>query len=248
MEINQEFIDGLAVNEVEIMKRIAEDLKIRVNQVSAVVGLIAEGSTVPFISRYRKEMTGSLDEVQVRDVDHGFTSGKNLETRRLEIVRGIFDQGKLTEGLYVNIAKAATLTELEDIYAPYKRKKKTRGMVAQEKGLEPLADAMLEMSAAALRKKAEEFVKEDAENPALSVASVDDALQGAMDIIAERVSQDPANRASVKSFYLNDGRIIVKGVGDDEKKKTSTYQMYWDFAEPLSQVKPHRVLAINRGE
>ena len=248
MEINQEFIDGLVVNEVEIMKRIAEDLKIRVNQVSAVVGLIAEGCTVPFISRYRKEMTGSLDEVQVRDVDHGFSSGKNLETRRLEIARGIFEQGKLTESLYENIAKAVTLAELEDIYAPYKRKKKTRGMVAQEKGLEPLADAMTELDASALRAKAAEFVKEDAEHPELSVATVDDALQGAMDILAERVSQDPANRAAVKSFYLKDGRIIVKGVGDEEKKKTSTYQMYWDFAEPLSQVKPHRVLAINRGE
>ncbi|HCM25177.1 MAG TPA: Tex-like protein [Treponema sp.] len=248
MDINQQFIDGLAVNEIEIMKKIAEELKIRINQVSVVVGLIAEGSTVPFISRYRKEMTGSLDEVQVRDVDHGFSSGKNLETRRLEIVRGIFDQGKLTEALYGNVMKAATLTELEDIYLPYKKKKKTRGMAAQEKGLEPLADAMLELDAAALRAKAAEFVREDAENPALSVASVDDALQGAMDIIAERVSQDPANRATVKSFYLADGRVIVKGVGDDEKKKTSTYQMYWDFSEPLSQVKPHRVLAINRGE
>ncbi len=248
MEITQEFIDGLKVNEVEIMKRLAEGLGVRVNQVSAVVGLIAEGCTVPFISRYRKEMTGSLDEVQVRDVDHGFTSGKNLETRRLEIVRGIFEQGKLNEGLYGNIVKAATLAELEDIYAPYKRKKKTRGMAAQEKGLEPLADAMLELAAGALREKAAEFVKEDAEHPELSVASVDDALQGAMDIIAERVSQDPLNRASVKSFYLRDGRIIVKGVGDEEKKKTSTYQMYWDFSEPLSQVKAHRVLAINRGE
>ena len=248
MEISQEFIDGLVVNEIAIMKRIAEDLKVRMNQVSAVVGLLAEGSTVPFISRYRKEMTGSLDEVQVRDVDHMFSSGKNLETRRLEIVRGIFEQGKLTEALYDIVTKAATQTELEDIYAPYKRKKKTRGMVAQEKGLDPLADAMLELDAAALRAKAAEFVKEDAENPALSVASVDDALQGAMDIIAERVSQEPANRAAVKSFYLADGRIIVKGVGDEEKKKTSTYQMYWDFSEPLSQVKPHRVLAINRGE
>ncbi|GAB1483700.1 Tex family protein [Treponema sp.] len=248
MDINQEFIDSLTVNEVALMKRIADELSVRVNQVSAVVGLIAEGSTVPFISRYRKEMTGSLDEVQVRDVDHLFTSGKNLETRRLEIVKGIFDQGKLTEGLYDNITKAQTLTELEDLYAPYKRKKKTRGMAAQERGLEPLAEAMLELDATALRTKAEEFVKEDAENPALNVASVDDALQGAMDILAERVSQDPANRAAVKSFYLADGRIIVKGVGDEEKKKTSTYQMYWDYEEPLSQVKAHRVLAINRGE
>ena len=248
MELTQEFIDGLAVNEVALMKRIAEELKINLGQVSTVVGLFAEGCTVPFIARYRKEVTGSLDEVQVRDIDHLFNAGKNLENRRLEIIRGIFEQGKLTEGLYGNIRAAATLTELEDLYAPYKRKKKTRGMMAQEKGLEPLAEAMLELDAAALRKKAEEFVKEDAEHPELSVASVDDALQGAMDILAERVAQDPANRAVVKSFYLADGRLIVKGVGDEEKKKTSTYQMYWDYTEPLSQIKPHRVLAVNRGE
>lgn len=223
------------------MKGIAEHLTVNLGQVSAVVGLLGEGSTVPFIARYRKEMTGSLDEVQVRDVDHLFTSGKNLETRRLEIIRLIFAQGKLTEALYGNITKAATLTELEDIYAPYKRKKKTRGMVAIEKGLEPLAEAMRELEAAALVKKAAEFVRED-------VASAEEALQGAMDILAERCAQEPENRAAVKSYYAQDGRIIVKGLGDDEKKKTSTYQMYWDFTENLSRIKPHRVLAINRGE
>jgi len=248
MELTQEFIDGLAVNEVALMKRIAEELTINLGQVSTVVGLFAEGCTVPFIARYRKERTGSLDEVQVRDVDHLFTSGKNLEGRRLEIIRGIFEQGKLTEFLYESISKAVSLTELEDLYAPFKRKKKTRGMAAQEKGLEPLAEAMLELGAAALRLKAADFVKEDGEHPELSVASVDDALQGAMDILAERVAQEPANRAAVKSFYLADGRIIVKGVGDDEIKKTSTYQMYWDYTEKLSQIKPHRILAVNRGE
>ncbi|MDR1948191.1 MAG: RNA-binding transcriptional accessory protein [Spirochaetaceae bacterium] len=253
MEINQEFIDTLQVNEVGIMKSIAGALAISMGQVSAVVGLLEEGSTVPFIARYRKEKTGSLDEVQVRDVEHLFSSGKNLETRRIEIIRGIFDQGKLTEALYDNILKAATLTELEDIYLPYKRKKKTRGMIACEKGLEPLADAMTELENPALLAKAAEFVREDAENPALSVASVEEALQGAMDIIAERVSQSPENRAAVKSFYRADGRIIVKasqkpGIGDEEAKKTSTYQMYWDFTEALSRIKPHRVLAINRGE
>jgi uncharacterized protein len=143
MELNQEFIDGLTVNEVALMKRIAEQLAVTMGQVSAVISLLEEGSTVPFIARYRKEKTGSLDELQVRDVGHLFASGKNLETRRLEIIRGIFEQGKLTEPLYENIVKAATLTELEDIYAPYKRKKKTRGMIALEKGLEPLAEAML---------------------------------------------------------------------------------------------------------
>ncbi|MFP3041517.1 RNA-binding transcriptional accessory protein [Treponema primitia] len=248
MELTQEFIDGLTVNEVSIMKGIAERLGVNLGQVSAVVGLLGEGSTVPFIARYRKEQTGTLDEVQVRDVDHLFSSGKNLETRRLEIVRGIFDQGKLTESLYENITKAATLTELEDIYLPYKRKKKTRGMAAIEKGLEPLADAMLELKDAALVQKAAEFIREDAENPALSVATAEEALQGAMDILAERAAQEPENRAAVKSFYGKDGRIIVKGVGDEELKKTSTYQMYWDYTENLSQIKSHRVLAINRGE
>ncbi|MDR0878345.1 MAG: helix-hairpin-helix domain-containing protein [Treponema sp.] len=253
MELTAEFIEALTINEVSLMKGIAEELKVGLQQVSAVVGLLAEGSTVPFIARYRKEKTGSLDEVQVRDVDHKFSSGKNLETRRIEIIRLIFEQGKLTELLYGNILKAVTLTELEDIYLPYKRKKKTRGMIAAEKGLEPLADAMTELEAAPLLVKAAEFIKEDPEKPELSVASVEDALQGAMDIIAERISQESENRASIKSFYRKDGRIIVKasekpGKGDEEAKKTSTYQMYWDYTEPLSQIKSHRILAINRGE
>lgn len=248
MELNAEFIESLQVNEVALMKRIAEEMSINLGQVSAVIGLFAEGCTVPFIARYRKEKTGSLDEVQVREIDHRFTSGKNLEGRRIEIIRGIFEQGKLTEALYENITKAATLTELEDLYAPFKRKKKTRGMVAQEKGLEPLAQAMQELDAAALRKAAEAYVREDAEHPELSVPSVDEALQGAMDIIAEQVAQDPDNRSDIKKFYLADGRIMVKGIGDEEKRKTSTYQMYWDYTEQLSQIKPHRVLAINRGE
>jgi uncharacterized protein len=253
MELNQEFIDGLKVNEVRLMQKIAGDLSINMGQVSAVIGLINEGSTVPFIARYRKEKTGSLDEVQVRDITHLFSSGTNLETRRIEIIRGIFDQGKLTESLYENIVKAASLAELEDIYLPYKRKKKTRGMMAAEKGLGPLAEAMKELEAAALLAKALEFIKEDTEHPELSVASVENALQGAMDIIAEEVSQESENRADIKSFYLADGKIIVKGSGkagsgDEEAKKTSTYQMYWDYTEPLSQIKPHRILAANRGE
>jgi uncharacterized protein len=248
MELNQEFIDGLKVNEVALMKRIAEQLAVSPGQVSAVISLLEEGSTVPFIARYRKEKTGSLDEVQVRDVDHLFSGGKNLETRRLEIIRGIFEQGKLTEPLYENIVKAATLAELEDLYAPYKRKKKTRGMIAAEKGLEPLAEAMTELEAEPLLVRAAEFVTVNAENPELSVASAEEALQGAMDIIAERIAQDPENRAAVKSFYLGDGRIIVKGAGDEEAKKISTYQMYWDYTESLSRIKAHRVLAINRGE
>lgn len=251
--MNEEFINGLAINEVTLIKKIAGELTINPSQVSAVIGLLNEGSTVPFIARYRKEKTGSLDEVQIRDIEHLFSAGKNLETRRIEIIRGIFEQGKLSDALYGNIIKASTMAALEDIYAPYKRKKKTRGMIAAEKGLEPLAAAMKELSENLLREKAAEFIREDAENPTLSVETVDDALQGAMDIIAEEVSQESENRGAVKSFYLHDGRIIVKavekaGVDSEEAKKTSAYQMYWDYTEPLSRIKAHRILAINRGE
>ena len=163
MEFTQEQIDALVVNEVSIMKRIADELNIRVQQVSAVISLVNEGCTIPFISRYRKEAHGSLDEIQVRDCDHLFKSYTNLETRRLEIVKGIFSQGKLNESLYDAVMNAKTLTELEDLWAPFKKKKKTRGMLATERGLEPLAEAMLEMNDSEIEKKAEEFVKTDAE-------------------------------------------------------------------------------------
>ena len=248
MEFTQEMIDGLVVNEVDIMKKIAEELNIRIPQVGAVISLVNEGCTIPFISRYRKEAHGSLDEVQVRDCDHKFKSYSNLENRRLEIIRGVFAQNKLTEHLYNAVMDAKTLTELEDLWAPFKKKKKTRGMVAQEKGLEPLADLMLELSDSELEEKAKDFVKENAETPELSVASVEDALAGAKDIIAERVSQESENRAKVLDFYLSTGTMKVKGVGDDEAAKTSVYQMYWDYEEALNQIKPHRILAINRGE
>jgi uncharacterized protein len=248
MELNEEFIAGLKLDNAAIMNRIASELTIRVSQAAAVVELTAEGCTVPFISRYRKERTGELDEVQVRDVVHKHTSFVNLETRRIEVIQGIFAQGKLTEELYRNIGKCATLTEIEDIYAPYKRKKKTRGMLAVEKGLEPLAELMLTADAEAVRAKAPEFVTENTENPELSVPTAEDAIKGAMDIIAERVSQDPENRAVVKKLYLHTGFLVVKGVGDDKKKESSTYQMYWDYKEPLASLKPHRVLAVNRGE
>ena len=248
MEFTQETIDALAVNEVEIMKKIADEINIRVQQVSAVISLVEEGCTIPFISRYRKEKHGSLDEVQVRDCDHLFKSYKNLEERRLEIVKGIFGQGKLTESLYNAAMSATTLTELEDLWAPFKKKKKTRGMVAIEKGLDALADAMLELDDVAIEEKAKEFVKEDTENPELSVATVEDALNGAKDILAERTSQDTNNRSAIHDLYIKEGMIKTKGIGDEEAAKTSTYQMYWDYSEPLNQVKPHRILAINRGE
>ena len=254
MEFTQESIDALVVNEVEIMKKIAAELNIRVSQVSAVISLVNEGCTIPFISRYRKEKHDNLNEVQVTDCDHLFKSYKNLEERRLEIVRGIFGQGKLTESLYNAAMNAKTLTELEDLWAPFKKKKKTRGMVAAEKGLEPLADFIVaENDDAAVEAEAEKYIKTDNEDPALNVESAKDAIAGACDIIAERTSQDTENRSDVHDLYMSAGTIQTKGIvpeGQDATvaENTSTYKMYWDYSEPLNQVKPHRILAINRAE
>ena len=228
MEFTQEAIDALAVNEVEIMKKIAEELNIRIQQVSAVISLIQEDCTIAFISRYRKEKTGNLDEVQVRDCDHLFKSYKNLEERRLEIVKGVFAQGKLTDSLYEAIMSATTLAALEDLWAPFKKKKKTRGMVAQEKGLEPLADAMLVMDDSSIEKEAEKYVKTDAEDSALNVETAKDALAGAQDIIAERVSQESENRTAIHDLYMATGNIESKGIvpegqTEEQAMKTSTY-------------------------
>lgn len=254
MEFTQESIDALVVNEVDIMKKIAEELNIRVSQVSAVISLINEDCTIAFISRYRKDKTDNLNEVEVAECDHKFKSYKNLEERRLEIVRGIFGQGKLTESLYNAVMGAKTLTELEDLWAPFKKKKKTRGMVAIEKGLEGLADFMEgENNDAAVEAEAQKYVKTDSEDKALNVESFMDAIAGAQDIIAERTSQNPENRSEVHDLYMAEGTIETKGIvpeGQDAEvaEKTSTYKMYWDYSESLNQVKPHRILAMNRAE
>ncbi|MDO5766875.1 MAG: Tex family protein [Spirochaetales bacterium] len=254
MEFTQESIDALVVNEVDIMKKIAEELNIRVSQVSAVISLINEDCTIAFISRYRKDKTDNLNEVEVAECDHKFKSYKNLEERRLEIVRGIFGQGKLTESLYNAVMGAKTLTELEDLWAPFKKKKKTRGMVAIEKGLEPLADFMEgQNDDAAVEAEAQRFIKTDNEDAALNVESFMDAIAGAQDIIAERTSQNPQNRSDVHDLYMAEGTIETKGIvpeGVDAEtaEKTSTYKMYWDYSESLNQVKPHRILAMNRAE
>ena len=248
MELTEDLINGLKIDEPAIIERIAKELGVRPSQASAVIDLVAEGCTIPFISRYRKERTGSLDEVQVRDCAHKFESFRNLETRRLEVIRGVFALGKLSDELYGNILKAQSLAEIEDIWLPFKKKKKTRGMLAEERGLEPLAQIMLEGDEAAVDEAAPSFIREVPEHPELGVATAREAVQGAMDILAERVAQDPDNRAAIKQAYLSFGRLVVKGVGDDEKKAKSTYQTYWDYSEPLNVLRPHRILAINRGE
>ena len=238
MELNEEFINSLELDPIKILKTIAEDLSIQINKVNATVNLIKEGNTIPFISRYRKEVMGNLDEIQVRDISHKLTYTENMETRRIEIIKGIFSQGKLTEDLYQNIMKSNTQTELEDLYAPFKKKKKTRGMLAIERGLEELS--ILMKTVKDIEKEAERFI-----NAEKGVETVEDALKGAMDILAEKVSQDVDNRKLIRDFIIGTGEIIVKGLKDEA---SSVYKMYYDYKEPLKQLKPHRVLAINRGE
>ncbi len=241
-------IEGLLIDELAISQRIANELSIRLSQVQAVLSLSAEGCTIPFISRYRKERTSNLDEVQVRDCIQKFQSYKNLEERRLEVLKGISSLGKLDAFLYENITRATTLTELEDLWAPFKKKKKTRGMIAQEKGLGPLAELMSRASLEEIVGAARSFIHRDEEHPELSVESAEDALSGARDILAERLSQDTSMRAYIKDVLLKNGELAIKGIGDEKKRDQSTYQMYWDYREPLSTLKHHRVLAVNRGE
>ena len=248
MEFTKEFIEGLSIDEDFILQETASSAGVLLFQARAVISLLNEGCTIPFISRYRKEKHGNLNEVQVTDCQKFHTSITNMETRRLEIIKGIFNEGKLTESLYNNIKNAHTLTELEDIWLPFKKKKKTRGMMATERGLVPLAEIIKRENEETVLAQAVNFIKQDAEDEKLNVLSVEDAIQGAKDIIAEETSQNTENRKLILDFFTDTGKFVVKGVGDEEKQKTSVYQMYWDYTEPIKSIKPHRVLAINRGE
>ncbi|MGL4388163.1 MAG: helix-hairpin-helix domain-containing protein [Brevinema sp.] len=240
MALTPELIESLLIDTDDIISCISEELSITATQIKATLDLFAEDCTVPFIARYRKEKTGNLDETEIRSIEHLNKSLTNLETRRIEIIKGIFLQGLLTEELLANIQLCSTQTELEDIYAPYKRKKKTRGMKAIEADLEGLAELMLTAEESAIIVAANDYLNEEH-----AILTIEDALQGAMDILAERISQDTENRAKTRDFILKHGQLIITGNKD---KETSVYGMYYDYKEPLSTVKPHRVLAMNRGE
>ena len=209
----------------------------------------SEGCTVPFISRYRKESTGSLDEVQVRDSAHKFETDKDLEERRLEVMRGIFALGKLDEELYGNLRKAQTSHGNRGYLDSLQKEEEDARHARPRAGTRAFGrDHGCSEDEAAVDEAAVRFVREDVRETRARRANARDAMQGAMDIIAERLSQDPDNRAAVKRFFVSGGSLVVKGVGDEAKKAPSTYQMYWDYSEPLAALKPHRVLAINRGE
>ena len=235
----------------KIIKIIAEELGINEKQVENAIKLIDEGNTIPFIARYRKEVTGGLSDEILRDLGERLTYLRNLEQRKEEVVKSIDEQGKLTDEILKSIAIAKTLAEVEDIYRPYKQKKKTRATVAKAKGLEPLANIILEQKETKdINEIAKEYInieklsEEDKKNKDKVVATVDDAITGALDIIAEIISDEPKYRKQIKKICYREAVIITKAA----KEEKSNYEMYYDYNEAIKYIPSHRILAINRGE
>ena len=226
---------------MNITKIIAEELQVKISQVEATVKLIDEGNTIPFIARYRKEATGGLSDEQLRDLGDRLNYLRNLETRKAEVENSIEGQGKLTDEIVIALELAKTLAEVEDIYRPYKQKKRTRATIAKEKGLEPFSEIIIKQEDKRnLRQIAEEFT-----NSEKSVETADDAIAGAKDIIAENISDNAEYRKQIKRLIYRDGKIVNKAPKEDEK---SNYEMYYEFSEKVNRIPSHRILAINRGE
>ena len=226
---------------MDILKKLTEEFNLKPFQVENTVKLIDEGNTIPFIARYRKEAHGSLDDQTLRELSERLKYLRNMDETREKIKAAIEEQGALTEELMTAIENAVTLTELDDIYRPYKKKRKTRASVAKEKGLEPLADIIYKQSPDCKEPiiLAEEFV-----NPELGVETAEDALQGAMDIIAEKISDDADVRKRMRFVCSAHGILTVKGAKED----LDVYEMYKDYSESVAKIADHRILAINRGE
>lgn len=226
---------------MDIVTKIKDELKVEKWQVEAAVKLIDEGNTIPFISRYRKEATGSLNDEQLRNLFERLTYLRNLEEKKATVIASIEEQGLMTEELKTKIMEAETLVTVEDLYRPYRPKRKTRASVAKEKGLEPLSAFILEQNASEdVLKEAEKYINEEKE-----VKTAKDALQGAMDIIAESISDDADFRTYIRKATFEEGKLISKA---KDEKAQSVYEMYYDYEEPISKVVGHRTLAINRGE
>lgn len=226
---------------MDITLRLVEELGLEQRKIEAAVKLIDEGNTIPFIARYRKEATGNLDDAELRKLFDRLTYLRNLNERIETVLKSIEEQGKLTDELKNQIENVKTLAELEDLYRPYKPKKKTRGSIAKEKGLEPLAEIILkENTSLNLYEEAKKYINEEKK-----VLTVDDAINGAKDIVCEVISDDPLIRKFIKELIEKKGSISSKEIKKDEK---DTYKIYADYTESVSSIKPHRYLAINRGE
>ncbi|MEF2901980.1 MAG: Tex family protein [Terrisporobacter sp.] len=215
------------------------EFNLKNEQIENVIKLIDEGNTIPFIARYRKEMTGEMSDIILRQFNDRLNYLRNLQSRKEDVQRIIGEQGKLTDEIIKNLAKANTLQEVEDIYAPFKQKKRTRATIAKEKGLENLALLILDKNIYDINKEAEQFINEEK-----NILSVEDALKGANDIIAEIISDNAQIRKYIRENALKYGVIVTKNAKDEK----SVYDMYYDFSERVSNMASHRVLAINRGE
>ena len=226
---------------MNINEKIAQELNIKTSQVENTIKLIDDGNTIPFIARYRKEVTGNLSDETLREFDERLKYLRNLESRKEEIIRLIDEQGKLTDELKQAIEKAEILSELEDIYRPYKQKKRTRATIAKEKGLEPLSNIIyLQSDKRDINEIAKEFI-----DPEKGVETIEDALNGAKDIIAETVADNAEYRKKMKKLCNKEAVVTIKAANEDEK---SPYEMYYNFNETLRTLPSHRILAINRGE
>ncbi len=230
---------------MDIIQKLKEELHVEKWQVEAAVKLIDEGNTIPFISRYRKEATGSLNDEILRDLDERLTYLRNLEEKKEQVLRSIEEQGMLTEELRERIAAAETLVVVEDLYRPYRPKRRTRASVAKEKGLDGLAQFILaQETTQPIEEEAAGYIRED-EDEAKSVKSAEEAIQGAKDIIAEMISDEADYRIYIRNITMEEGRLV--STARDEKAQ-SVYEMYYQYEEPVKKAAGHRILAINRGE
>ena len=229
---------------MKITEQLAKEFSIQPEQAQAAIKLIDEGNTIPFIARYRKEVTGNLDDAVLRELNTRLAYLRKLDKRREEVIAAITERGKMTPKLEKAIIAAKTLTEVEDLYLPYKQKKRTRATIAREKGLEPLAELMFNKRAedSVLEKSAAEYV-----NPEKEVANEKEALAGAMDIVAEEVSDDAAARKAVRNF-LAKRSLLTTHVTPDFAEADTEFTNYYDYTEPISKMADHRILAVNRGE
>ena len=226
---------------MDILQRLTDELQVKKWQVEAAVGLIDEGNTIPFISRYRKEMTGALDDEQLRKLDERLTYLRNLEDKKAQVISSIEEQGKLTDELRAQIEAAQTQVEVEDLYRPYRPKRRTRATMAKEKGLEGLANLiLLQMTKRPLEEEAEAYLSEEK-----GVTTVEEALQGAKDILAESISDEVDYRTYIRDITWKEG-VITSEAKDEEKE--SVYETYYHFSQPLRKMVGHRTLALNRAE
>lgn len=230
------------MDQQKMLQIIAKDAKVEPKQAQAVIGLLEEGNTVPFIARYRKEMTGSLDEVQIKAVEDRYHYIQQLETRKEEVLRLIDEQGKLTEELQTAIQASTVLQRIEDLYRPYKQKRRTKATIAKERGLEPLAEELLKFKKRTLEEMAAPYINEEQ-----GVTGIEEALAGARDILAERFADEAAIREKLRTLSWREGKLVTT-VKNAEKDEKQVFEMYYTYEEPVHRIAPHRILAVNRGE